>query len=330
MGVEVVVVGAGIIGLSTAVAIQQRTPSVRVTIVADKFGRDTTSIGAGGIFAPTAVGIDEKTSHLWASEGAKHFFDLGFSAESGTSGVNLITGFELMNTDKKKPWFQYMPFVAKMTPELLQRFAPYYKYGFVYTTVIVEGPKYLPWLMKRFKENGGKVVEQKISSFEELSGVYDLVVNCTGLGSRGLASDTDLHPVRGQLIRLTAPWIKHFVHTDDSKYIMPASETVAVGGEKQPNRTDMAPLASDHHAAWNSLRDRFPALEGSKVLYDWVGLRPQRSKVRLEKEMLNFNGKRLQVIHNYGHGAFGISLSWGTAVHVSKLVEDIVRPVSKL
>jgi len=32
----------------------------------------------------------------------------------------------------------------------------------------------------------------------------------------------------------------------------------------------------------------------------------------------------LQVIHNYGHGAEGISLSWGTSVYAVKLAEEML------
>lgn len=41
-------------------------------------------------------------SSLWASEGAKHFFDLAFSEKSAESGANLITGYEVMNGKKVK------------------------------------------------------------------------------------------------------------------------------------------------------------------------------------------------------------------------------------
>lgn len=330
MSQEVAVVGAGIIGLSSALAIQRELPAARVTIVADRFDRDTTSIGAGGIFVPTSLGADADTFNMWASDGAKHFYDIAFSEESGTSGVNLITGYEVMNKLKTPEWFPYMLYAAEMNDALLQRFSPYYRFGYVFTTVIVEGPKYLPWLMKRFKDNGGQVIERKIQSFEELHGKYDVVVNCTGLGSKELLHDLDLHSARGHIVRVSAPWIKHFVHTDDGKYILPSSETVAIGGFKQMGRTDMAPVASEGRNIWTSMKERFPALEGSKILYDWIGLRPMRSKVRLEKETLNFKGKQMQVIHNYGHGSFGISLSWGTGVHVARILAELMKHKAKL
>lgn len=47
--VRVVVVGAGVVGLSTAVCIAEALPFCSVTVVAEKFSPDTTSDGAAGI-----------------------------------------------------------------------------------------------------------------------------------------------------------------------------------------------------------------------------------------------------------------------------------------
>ena len=55
---NIVVVGAGIVGVSTAVNIQKKLPSARVRIIADKFDQDTTSWGAGGLFRPTTKYIE--------------------------------------------------------------------------------------------------------------------------------------------------------------------------------------------------------------------------------------------------------------------------------
>jgi len=54
------------------------------------------------------------------------------------------------------------------------------------------------------------------------------------------------------------------------------------------------------------------------VVAERVGLRPfRKSGIRLEKDRL---GSRT-VIHNYGHGGAGFTLSWGCAGQVVKLVE---------
>lgn len=47
------VIGSGVVGLSTALELQKQFRNVSVTILADKFGSDTTSSVAAGIFRPS-------------------------------------------------------------------------------------------------------------------------------------------------------------------------------------------------------------------------------------------------------------------------------------
>ena len=61
--VKIAVIGAGVVGLSTATRIQQCLPNAEVTIIADKFTKDTTSHGAGGIFLPTSKAHPDTPRH---------------------------------------------------------------------------------------------------------------------------------------------------------------------------------------------------------------------------------------------------------------------------
>ena len=55
-----------------------------------------------------------------------------------------------------------------------------------------------------------------------------------------------------------------------------------------------------------------PELEGARVLRHKVGLRPVRPAVRVERVG--------DVVHCYGHGGAGVTLSWGTADEVVGLL----------
>nr|KAG5709288.1 hypothetical protein BaRGS_018040 [Batillaria attramentaria] len=92
---NIAVVGAGVMGLSSAVAIQRALPNARVTIMADKFTTDTTSDGAGGLFVPYAVDTDKDILRKWAVEGRRHFYHLAFSEHSRVTGVYLSHGYDL-------------------------------------------------------------------------------------------------------------------------------------------------------------------------------------------------------------------------------------------
>lgn len=50
---------------------------------------------------------------------------------------------------------------------------------------------------------------------------FDIIFNCLGLGNISFCDDTKMVPIRGQMIRVNAPWIKHFYFTDDLCYIIP-------------------------------------------------------------------------------------------------------------
>lgn len=87
----------------------------------------------------------------------------------------------------------------------------------------VDVPKLLPYLQRRFMNAGGVVKQGKISPGDELA-AFDLVVNCTGLGARELVpGEVDLHPIRGQVNRVKAPWMYQVVLDDDDvgNYVIP-------------------------------------------------------------------------------------------------------------
>ena len=88
--------------------------------------------------------------------------------------------------------------------------------------------------MKQFECNGGKVAQRKIQKISELSS-YNVVVNCTGLGSNRLVEDKSVQPLRGQVMRVVAPWLKRMVLDDeeDGNYVIPNIDTVVVGGTHQ-------------------------------------------------------------------------------------------------
>lgn len=101
-----------------------------------------------------------------------------------------------------------------------------------------------------------------------------------------------------------------------SSDIIPRLSSVVLGGTADENVEDMN---VDVEAA-ASIRDRciqlVPELAGAKPLADRVGIRPCRSTVRLELEWV----QGCRVVHNYGHGGSGVTLSWGCAADVVALL----------
>jgi len=63
----------------------------------------------------------------------------------------------------------------------------------------------------------------------------------------------------------------------------------------------------------------------AKQVREWVGLRPGRKSVRLEKETIPLASGRLRVVHNYGHGGAGLTLAWGCAGHAVRLASEMLE-----
>ncbi|XP_077991339.1 D-aspartate oxidase-like [Glandiceps talaboti] len=334
----VCIVGAGVVGVSTGVCIQETIPDVEVTIVADKFTPDTTSDGAGGLWEPHALG--STPVHLmkqWCDATFKHLSKLLQLEDANDAGVHLASGYHVFREKVRDPdWAGSVYGFRTLTEsdEELKMF-PGYKYAWFFTSIMCEGPRYLPWLTKRYKGKGGKLVKRHLNSLSELSSKYDVVVNCSGLGAYSLIDDKTMYPIRGQLVRVDAPWVKHFVAFDDFVYyIFPGDKTVALGGTHQYKDWRQTNDEKDCDKVFDGCCKLVPSLKKSKVLGKWAGLRPGRPTVRLEKEKMNFRGEHMKVVHNYGHGGGGISLHWGCAQDATRLVKESLSssmiPTSRL
>ncbi|XP_014679777.1 PREDICTED: D-aspartate oxidase-like [Priapulus caudatus] len=327
---KVLVVGAGVVGLSTAVCIQQTLPDVAVTIIADKFTDETTSHVAAGIFRPGGMPSELKhTYRQWYKDSFDFFNKLVHSTEAVNAGTSQLSYYffdtKLYNDELVDILYCGRPVTAKE----MDSFPVKFPYGYFLTSLVIECRYFLPFLTKRFKSMGGTMKKRTVQSLEEFVDKYDLVINCTGVEAGSLVNDKEVYPVRGQIYRVKAPWLKHGVygsfHGDCDTYIIPCRECVVVGGVRQQGRTDLSVDKVDSKAIWERCTAMVPSLKHAEVISEDVGLRPGRKAIRVEMETIRFPSGDLKVVHNYGHGGFGVMLSWGTAVHAAKLAHDALR-----
>ncbi len=98
-------------------------------------------------------------------------------------------------------------------------------------------------------------------------------------------------------------------------YAIPRANDCVFGGTNElSDNLDVDPRSTAHILDECS---RVLEIEKPNVLAERVGLRPfRRSGVRLERDRLR-DGRI--VIHNYGHGGAGFTLSWGSASDVLEL-----------
>ncbi|XP_073193138.1 D-aspartate oxidase isoform X1 [Lepidochelys kempii] len=325
---KIAVVGAGLIGLSTAVYISESISKCSVTVISDKFTPNTTSDVAAGMLIPhTYLGIPIHQQKQWIRETFDYLFEINNSSEASDAGIHLVSGWQIFKTipDEVLPfWSDVVLGFRSMTEEELKKF-PQHRFGQAFTTLKCDCPSYLLWLEKRLKGNGSQVYARRIKDLWELHSKYDIVVNCSGIGSRELMGDLEIYPVRGQVLKVNAPWVNHFIRDGDGlTYIYPGIHNVTLGGTRQKDNWSLSPDPRSSKDIFDRCCALEPSLQRAQDIKERVGVRPTRLAVRLQKEILVHDGKKLPVVHNYGHGSGGFSVHRGTAKEAARLVGECI------
>ena len=223
-----------------------------------------------------------------------------------------------------------MPVYRRATEEELKICPGDRKYGSFFTTTVTECGLYLPWATKKFIAGGGHVINRKVKSFTDLYGSFDIIVNCCGLEAKELCNDRKVVPIRGQVLKVDAPWIKMAYYADYDTYIVPGFSGVTLGGCRNFESFDVKPNQYDFESIKTRCEALVPSLKTAKVTEAKVGLRPHRDPVRVETEFMDTNRGILKIVHNYGHGGYGVTTAPGTAKYTTKLVRDVWTGYSRL
>jgi len=314
--VDVVVVGAGVIGLSAALRLQEAGIAVR--IVARELPPNTTSGVAAAIWYPYRA-YPEAEVLRW---GESSYTDFERMAATPATGVRMAATKELFRDAVPDPWWRAA--VADLRRCRPAELPDGYHDGFVFTTPVVEMPVYLAGLWRRFESAGGVIEQRTVESLADAAGAARAVVNCAGLGARELAGDTTVTPIRGQVVQVENPGLDQVVldeSGEDVTYIVPRSHDCVLGGTAEVGETGLEPDPGTATAILSRCTALEPRLDGARVLGHRVGLRPGRPAVRLDREDL---ADGTPCVHCYGHGGAGVTLSWGCAADVVELVRTVV------
>ncbi|WP_326561534.1 FAD-dependent oxidoreductase [Micromonospora sp. NBC_01796] len=311
--IDVLVVGAGVTGLTTAVCLAESGRSVLVR-TRDR-PADTTSFAAGAIWG-RVIAAHERAAH-WGQQTLSLLKPL---ARAAGTGVRLVTGLEATRVPcPPHPWLTGIDDFEVCPPaELPAGFVA----GWRYTAPVVDMPRYLEYLVNRLGRAGGRIERATVGSLAEVAAEAPVVVNCTGAAARELVPDNEVQPTRGQLVVVDNPGVHWFFAESDTEtteltYFLPHGDHVVLGGTMEVGHSDAAPQAETAAAIVRRCAAVEPALGRARILDHRVGFRPVRPQVRLEQ--LDLDGGIM--IHNYGHGGSGISLSWGCALEVLNMIE---------
>lgn len=304
---RVIVVGAGVIGLSCAVRLAEA--GYDVGVLARDLPPETTSSVAAAIWYPYLISPPERVS-AWSAATYQELVRLGETEPS----IRLRGGSEYLVEKTADPWW------ADAVPDLRRIDPPDgFADGWSFTTSVVEMGRYLPYLVGRLEAAGGTVSRVTLA---ELPNHADVVVNCAGLGARWLAGDTDLQPVRGQVAYVAQPGITEWLIADQAEagltYVVPRENDVVVGGTSEPGEWSVVADPAVEQAILARAAALVPALAGATVLGRRVGLRPSRPAIRCEAVQVD----RRLTVHCYGHGGAGVTVSWGCADEVLEYVRE--------
>jgi D-amino-acid oxidase len=309
---QAVVVGAGVSGLTTAACLAEAGWTVQVWSAEPP--RSTTSVVAGAMWGPSFQEPMAKTMS-WTNRSLEDFVALAGDPATGVRMAPALTvggpsGGEI------PPQARSIPDLRPAEPdEVPEGFAG----GSRATMPLVDMPRYLDHLVARVTGAGVEIHERTVHSLDEAADEAPVVANCTGLGSRDLLGDTELEPVFGQSVVLSNPGLDLLFMelTMDAEWtsFFPHPTRVVCGGIRIPGRTDRTPDPDLTERILRRVRAIEPRLNDAELIEVETGLRPVRSSVRVEAEPLG----NTRVVHNYGHGGNGVSLSWGCAREAAAL-----------
>jgi D-amino-acid oxidase len=231
-------------------------------------------------------------------------------AANPASGVAVREGLELLRAaHPEDPWWSSA--VRSFRRARREQLPAWAADGWAFEAPVVDMGRYLPFLRGRLDQLGARLHTQALSTLDQAPG--DLVVNCSGLGAHQLVPDPTLTPIRGQVVRVANPGLERFViadhHPGGMAYVIPRFQDVICGGTSEEGASSLHPDEATTRAILHRCADLEPALASARVLEVKVGLRPGRPAIRLDTER---RGGRT-VIHDYGHGGAGVTVSWGCA-----------------
>jgi D-amino-acid oxidase len=300
--------------LTSAICLAEAGWPVRVWAAA--MPRRTTSAVAGAVWAPPRPAERAAATLDWTAHSLRVFREL---ADDPGTGVRMAPALAVgeLTAEAASPAADLIPGLRPADPADVPAG---FGVGFRATVPMIDMPHYLDYLTRRLAAAGCEIEERPVRSLGEAADVAPIVVNCAGLAARALAGDDTVRPLFGQHVVLTNPGLRQlFLEMNNGPEwtcYFPHPQRVVCGGISIADRWDTTPDPEVTDRILRRCRRIEPRLADVEVIEVITGLRPDRPSVRVEAEPLG----RARCVHNYGHGSNGVTLSWGCARDVVRLV----------
>lgn len=350
---EVIVIGAGVVGLTTALAVRSAV-GCRVSVVASSYD-DIVSHVAAAFWFPFKMeekgrGADMAAStysllHQWIlaavnrSHGHPHDLTALLSHPHPSpippSPIMLLHAF----TCAEDPAHDFSAFLPPyvllrrpIPPHLLP--SPKWQSGLSWLSFLTQSNLYMPMLRRLCAHNGVRMRLQKVDDAAAFARQHPnaTIICCAGLGAIDLLGDTEMYPLQGTVVRVnhpphsSAPWHGHMIdglHRDEDSrselaYIIPRSDGLVLGGTVVPNvwSTGVDP------AVVEGIRQRcesiHPETKNCHVQTAYTGLRPARPQIAFGVRAGMPAG--VTWIDSYGYGGAGWTVHLGAALQVVDLL----------
>ncbi len=257
----------------------------------------------------------------WAKVSYRRFTSL---AKQPGTGVRMHRLLDVYREPLERPWWAAA--VPRYTRLSAHERPPGFAEAFAFASPVIDMRAYLPYLLARLESAGGRVIQRRLLSFDEALARTPVVFDCAGLGARTLASDPELFPIRGQLVHVDDPGVEGILldeHGPDGlTYVVPRGDHCVLGGTSDPHDDDTRSRPDDTAGILDRCAKLDPRLRHATLRAEVVGLRPGRSTVRLAAEP---RGEGV-IVHDYGHGGAGVTLSWGCAEEAVGLATAFLGP----
>ncbi|ETN45548.1 uncharacterized protein HMPREF1541_09380 [Cyphellophora europaea CBS 101466] len=365
---NVVVVGAGVAGLTTALLLS-KDARYKIVVAAKHMPGDYdieyASPWAGANYMPqvsprTHVSVRGTEAAQWDKntwapledlardhpEAGVHFQECQILSRAKDKGSATASWFaELLSPS---PWFKDVVPNFEVIPK--ESLPSGIDSATSFTSVCINTAIYLPWLVSQCLKNGVKFrravfkhISEAGSSSVHPAGKVDLVVNCTGLGSSKLGGveDKNVVPARGQIVvvRNDAGKMLDVSGTDDGDdeacYVMTraAGGGTILGGSYQKGNWESQVDPSLAVRIMKRAVGICPALTGGKGIEHLDIVRHGVGLRPVREGGTRIEKEKIEgvwVVHNYGAGGAGYQSSYGCAQAAVKLVEQALEAKSRL